>query len=116
MSIFFVNCYTLNTPIPMFVQQNLYKAGKWEKISGPSSAPNPFTLALVFGDINEVKSPSVQEHIRALYPEADIVVASTSGEIIGDQVLENSVVVTGVSFSKTTIRSVQKNLNDLSII
>jgi len=96
----------------MIVQQNLYKAGKWVEISGPSTVPNSFKLALVFGDINGVKNPFVQEYIRALYPVADIVYASTSGEIIRDQVLENTVVVTAVSFNKTKIISIQKNLND----
>ncbi len=98
----------------MIVQQNLFKAGKWEETLGPSTAPNPFTLALVFGDMNEVKSPFLFKHIRALYPVADIVLASTSGEVLGDRVLENSVVVTGVAFNKTKIRSVQKNLKDYS--
>jgi hypothetical protein len=98
----------------MVVQQNIYRAGKWQEISANSEAPNSYALALVFGDINDVKSPFLHKHIRALYPVADIIVASTSGEILGDRVFENSVVVTGVSFSKTKVRSVQKNLFDYS--
>lgn len=98
----------------MIIQQHLYKAGKWSDVSQHSNASTSFDLVLVFGDIEELKNPLLHEHIRALYPIADIVVSSTSGEIINDQVLCNSVVVTAVSFNKTKIRSVQINLENYS--
>jgi len=100
----------------MLVKQHLYKAGKWQDISGHSDDSISFELVLVFGDINELKSPLIHEHIRALYPAADIVVASTSGEIIRDQVIDNCVVATAVSFSTTKTRSISKKFCDYSSV
>jgi len=100
----------------MKVNQHLYKAGEWADVLHHCDITSSFQLVLVFGDINELKSPLIHEHIRALYPAADIVVASTSGEIIRDQVIDNCVVATAVSFSKTKIRSISKKVCDYSSV
>ena len=102
--------------IVVVVRQHLYKAGEWTEISQHCDVSISFQLVLVFGNINELKNPLIHEQIRVLYPVADIVVASTSGEIIRDQVIDNCVVATAVSFSTTKIRSISKKVCDYSSV
>jgi len=61
------------------------------------------TLVLAFGDRDVIADPARFDEIRARYPEAHIVCGSTSGEIIGTAVHDESIAVTAITFEKTRI-------------
>jgi hypothetical protein len=71
-------------------------------------------LALIFGGRRLLESPHVIPQIKALYPAACLVIASTSGEISGTEVSEDCVVVTAVAFEKTQIRTVATDVRGAS--
>ncbi len=48
--------------------------------------------------------------LKKKYPEATIIGCSTAGEIMGDQVLDDTIVLTAVQFEKTKIKSINVDL------
>ena len=94
----------------MKVQQLLWREGKgWE--STPSAAFQP-NLIFAFGAIDALANDSVYSEIRKVYPQADVVLASTAGEIHGDEVNDHTVSVTACSFEKSAIKVVEGNVSD----
>ncbi|MFP5039426.1 FIST signal transduction protein [Parasediminibacterium sp. JCM 36343] len=84
-----------------------YINGKWKHITNAIEPKdlNP-QLVLAFGATDLVGKPSIYEHIKAIFPSANIVSASTSGEILGDGLYDDTVVVTAIEFEKTKIQCV----------
>lgn len=62
-------------------------------------------LCLAFGSPSALRAPGWYRDVRATYPKARVVGCSTAGEILGDQVLDDSVVVTAVEFAKTAVHT-----------
>jgi hypothetical protein len=86
-------------------QQHLYK-GKWINKAGALDDGNQYQLVLVFGAAECIGDAPFYEKLKKDYPTADIVISSTSGEIAGDTVYDDSAVVTAISFNKTTCKAV----------
>lgn len=61
-------------------------------------------LVLAFGERVFLDYLLPYEKIRSLYPEAQIVICSSSGQISDVNLVENNVVVTAIEFEKTTIK------------
>jgi hypothetical protein len=60
-------------------------------------------LVLLFGATKRIKEKGLIDMIQAVYPNACIFGCSTAGEIMGTQVLDDSLIVTAVSFSATRV-------------
>jgi hypothetical protein len=86
-------------------QQHLYK-GKWINKAGALDDGNQYQLVLVFGAAECIADAPFYAKLKQDYPTADIVISSTSGEIAGDTVYDDSAVVTAISFNKTTCKAV----------
>jgi hypothetical protein len=69
-------------------------------------------LVLAFGSSECIVKQEICDHLKKTYPKADIVFASTAGEIINDSVYDNSVVVTAIELEKTAIKCVKTNINE----
>ena len=61
-------------------------------------------LVFLFGERNLLKDKKYLEEIKDFYPQAHILGCSTAGEIIGTQVLDNSLVATAVLFEDTNLQ------------
>lgn len=61
-------------------------------------------LVLAFGERTFLESSSPYKKLRALYPNAQIVICSTSGQISNTNLVENSLVATSIQFEKSTIK------------
>lgn len=61
-------------------------------------------LALVFGS-KDLIAKDVYESLREDFPQATIVMTSTAGEIIQEEVLDQSIVVAAIHFEKTAVQS-----------
>lgn len=87
--------------------------GHWKYIDSANSSTTNFNpqLVLAFGSTDLVGTPSIFNHLQAKFPNANIVSASTSGEILGDGLFDDSVVVTAIEFEKTTIKAVSTNFS-----
>lgn len=87
----------------MRVAQQLFNSAKgWRKIGAPIPGESA-QLVLAFGGRGLLESEAPYSHLKAEYPGAHIVIASTAGEISGTEVSEDQIVATAVSFEKTRI-------------
>ncbi len=64
-------------------------------------------LVLVFGNRELLEKSAVYNDIRTQYPNAELVINSTSGEIYDVNVNDKSIVVTAVLFEKTKLKTVK---------
>lgn len=88
------------------------KSDGWvEQVKGLAT-PNKADLVLAFGATVLIKDAAVMADIRKTYPNAYIGGSSTSGEIAGDHVVDDSVVVTAVKFDGSSIRAADVTVNN----
>jgi hypothetical protein len=72
-----------------------------EETRSPHSLNGKADLIFLFGDMGFVNDKSILEEIKSRYPKAFLLGCSTAGEILGDHVYDDTVVVTAIQFSKT---------------
>lgn len=68
-------------------------------------------LVLVFGSGEIISQDEVFNYLKSRFPNADIVSSSTSGEILNDQVYDDTAVATAIQFEKSTTRSIAINIS-----
>ena len=96
----------------MKTQQIAFQSNRWQHISETKEFnPSKANLVFAFGERRCLESIQPYQHIKNLYPSADIVINSTSGEIFNDLVYNDSIIVTAVEFEKTTIRTIQIDIH-----
>lgn len=83
-------------------QRHWTKAFKW----GPTEAKlgTEADLVLIFGETSLLKEGRILAEIKAAYPKAHLFGCSTSGEIFGDHVFDDSVTTTAIKFEKTKVQ------------
>jgi len=91
----------------LFKNRELIVNGK-DEVDDPLKA----NLVLGFGKKDLVADGELNSLLATRFPEAQIVVCSTAGEIAGGSVYDDSAVVTVVCFEKTTIKTASLNLSD----
>ncbi len=85
----------------------------WEYSGGVSQLEKP-GLVLVFGARALLEKQSLFDEIRSFFPGADIVLGSTSGEILESKVFDDSIVLTAIQFEKTETRVASLNIREFS--
>lgn len=70
-------------------------------------------MVLVFGTVELIDSNQNYDYVRNRFPNAKLIVASTSGDISGTSVLDNSIVATALEFEKTKLQFVEKRISDI---
>ena len=68
-------------------------------------------LVIFFGSVDLLKEEQYCSEIKQAYPNAHFFGCSTAGEICGTQVLDNSIVLTAISFDSTQIKGARVKLN-----
>ena len=81
-----------------------FKLNSTEKLKEP--------LVMVFGNRHLLEDDSIYNEVKKLFPTGHIVFGSTSGEIINDAVQEYTVVLTAVTFEKSSFMVHTKNVKD----
>ncbi len=96
----------------MKIQQRHYTATGWKTdFSTPGFNQQQSDLVLVFGAPQLITESHLYEHVKDLFPTASIILSSTAGEILDNEVYDNSVVVTAIQFEKTAIKCSVTNIN-----
>jgi hypothetical protein len=99
----------------MKTQQHQFIKNIWKDFPTAGFNVAKCSLVLAFGAPEQVVKNNVYAHLKSMYAHADIVFASTSGEILGDDVYDDTVVVTALEFEKTKVAAVaidlQQHLN-----
>ncbi len=90
----------------MKLQQIIINDKEIDKVVFSSSgfSSEKANLVLAFGERDLLEKVLPYKKIKGLYPEANIVVCSTSGQFSNTNLVENSVVVTAINFEKTLLR------------
>jgi hypothetical protein len=82
------------------VQAYKHENQPWTYLSDKINLENP--LVLVFANRMLLQDDNIINDIRAEFPYGHIVYGSTAGEIIAENVLENSITVTAIEFEKSS--------------
>ena len=61
-------------------------------------------IVFTFGDRESVKNSTIFHELKALYPSADIVGCSSSGNILGESISDAPMIATAVSFDKGYVK------------
>lgn len=87
----------------MQIQQELWTGGGMQSRAerGPCREP---VLVLVFAAPELLRDPTTWERLKARWPRANVVAASTAGEICGTRVFDGSLVATALEFATTRVR------------
>ena len=88
------------------------EAGGWEP--GPLGRLDDPQLVLLFGGTSVLREQRYQDDIKWAYPSAHVMGCSTSGEICGTQVFDDSLVATAIQFAGTRISGARIKLEDVS--
>ncbi len=84
------------------------KGGEWENQGEESDLINP--LVLIFGERKMLEDSSIYSEIRELFPTGELVFGSTSGNIMGESVNDESIVITAIEFEKSTFEIKTSNI------
>jgi hypothetical protein len=71
-------------------------------------------LVLGFGSKEILSKLETYQDLSQRFPQADIVMGSTAGEIVGSEVMDNSLSVTAIEFEKTTTKTAMVNSADFT--
>lgn len=71
-------------------------------------------LVLGFGARELVSDPIIYKRIQEMFPVSNLVLCSSSGEINGTEVLDNTISFTVIDFSSTVIKSSEVNISDFT--
>ncbi|AYL99327.1 FIST signal transduction protein [Mucilaginibacter celer] len=97
----------------MRIRQHHFKNEGWiNYFSEPGFSAEKCRLVLAFGAPQLIIDPAIYNHLKNTYPAADIVFSSTSGEIIGSDVYDDSIVVTAVEFEESSIACTSTHVNE----
>lgn len=71
-------------------------------------------LVLAFGGRQVLEGPDIYDHLHAEYPNADVVLCSTAGEIFGTNVHDDCVAVSAIRLERTELRTVTVDISEHS--
>ncbi|WP_281238647.1 FIST signal transduction protein [Flavobacterium praedii] len=71
-------------------------------------------LVLGFGSRDLISNPNSFEAIKNIFPKAEILLCSSSGEIYDNEVIDNTISITALSFSTTKIKTTEVDIHDFS--
>ena len=97
----------------MKIQQKKFtNAEDWEIIKGSKFNPEAANLLTVFGSSDLVSQKDLYKNLRKEYPNAEILINSTAGEIINTEVNDNTVSLTAIEFEKSGVKSASVHIKD----
>jgi hypothetical protein len=96
----------------MKVAQQFFDAARGWQLLGETIAGDSAQLVLVFGERRMLESDAPYAFLKKAYPKANIILASTAGEIAGTEVSEDRIVATAISFEKTAVRCASTDITD----
>ena len=94
----------------MKTAQHHFVEGQWIDRNATIDA-NKCQLVLAFGSSELLTDPENFNHLRKLYPNADIVTSSTAGEIIQDGVFDDSIVATAIELENSSLKSIKTSIS-----
>lgn len=97
----------------MKIEQRIWREDNGWSTNFPIALSESAQLLLVFADSRILKITGSFEQIRNAYPAAYVIGCSTSGEIYGTQVIENTMVTTAVQFEHANVKGTEVKLSEV---
>lgn len=98
----------------MKVEQTIWTADNGWKSDTKSSLKAKANLVIAFGQREILAENARFNELKEQFPNATILMGSTSGEIVGTQVQDGSIVASAVQFDKTQLQSARVNIKDFT--
>ena len=99
----------------MKIEQRKYsKAKGWEMLRNDEFNSETSDLVIVFGSKSLLMDQSIYTSIRNEYPKANLIMNSTSGEIMDVQVNDETISLTAIKFKNTQLKTGTVNIKDYS--
>ncbi len=95
----------------MKLEQKVWVEGEGWASGGNIGMEDAAQLALLFGSVTRLKDRDRLSEVRRMYPNAHLLGCSTAGEICGDRVFDDSLVVTAVHFEHTQVRGAKARID-----
>ena len=86
--------------------------GGWKTTTVEPLTKQP-SLVLVFGGTDVLKDVKHFQEVHIMYPNAHVVMCSTAGEILGQEVTDGTLALTAIDFEKTTLQFAEVDLVEL---
>ncbi len=96
----------------MTIEQIHWTAANAWRVVRQADAPVVADLVFAFGATDVIDNPKRFDELRSRYPDAHILTCSTSGEIVGEGVYDDSIVATAVGFASTRVSVTQISVAD----
>ncbi|MFY7887843.1 MAG: FIST signal transduction protein [Spirosomataceae bacterium] len=97
----------------MKIKQLVFHKEAWTASKVSANFPdNQAQLVLVFGERKLLEQNTHYDFLHHEFPNADIVINSTSGEIHNDSVHDNTIVATAIAFEKTKVRTLEVDIKN----
>ena len=93
----------------MKVNQFRFTNGQWDK---PLETDSSVNLVLAFGCRKLIKRQEVLDDLCKSFNNAELIGCTTSGEIAGTRIVDDSIVATAISFDKTPVEVRSANLQE----
>ena len=94
-------------------QKKWNKEGGWQDLT-KADFPQAPQLVLVFGATAIIQEGKYFEEVKKMYPQSNIISGTTAGEIINNEVNDNSLALTAVYFEKTSLVFNETEIKDSS--
>lgn len=98
----------------MKVEQAVFSLADGRRVLPGSDEVSRAQLVLYFGAKHYLASENFFKSLSEVYPDALLVGCTTAGEIMGNDVHDNSVVTTAIEFDNTAVRSASMLLSEAS--
>lgn len=86
-------------------------SGDW-KYSNNSAKKIDADLVLAFGERTLIEDTKNLNFLQSEFPEAEVVMCSTAGEIIGDTVTDDTIVATAIEFDYSSVKIFKTRMKD----
>ncbi|MFM9988470.1 FIST signal transduction protein [Flavobacterium sp.] len=97
----------------MITASLLYQNGSFTKIENHENSDlSLFKLVIGFGSRALLSAPKSYENIKNKFPNAQIALCSSAGEIFGNEVLDDSISLVAISFASSTIATAEVHIED----
>lgn len=97
----------------MKIEQKRWTKSKGWEPNNTHQLSESAQLVLLFGSTQIFKDPITYETIHKRYPKADLLGCSTAGEIFGTNVSDDSMVLTAIEFTHTTIKGTSITIDSM---
>jgi hypothetical protein len=98
----------------MKVAQQIFNPARGWRTLGRRIPGDDAQLVLAFGGRHLLETEAPFAYLKAEYPRARIVLASTAGEIAGTEISEDHIVSTAISFEKTSVKCAAADVKEAS--